>query len=275
MSPISELRQLASGAETGEFVCAGQTAEVHVHLQSGRVAWATSSAARVGLAQLLQDFCALDGKALGEVVRSCQRERRPLGETLVQRGLAAPAQIRAALRAQIEDALATLPGEARTESVFLPRGPRYRSYDLTYTFAFDDLCRRRRRDSAKRLPAIPGPAPAASEQLARRLQALDREQPDVRWIERRHASARGDGQRVPDGTPLESDAELVVVRGGRQSLLGAALDEERVWCGVHPDAIVGAMVPVLRRHLGVASLGKPQAPPAPPTGPARIGGSAF
>ena len=66
MSPISELRQLASGAETGEFVCAGQTAEVHVHLQSGRVAWATSSAARVGLAQLLQDFCALDGKALGE-----------------------------------------------------------------------------------------------------------------------------------------------------------------------------------------------------------------
>ena len=44
--PLTELRELAQRAETGEFICATSALEVHVYLQRGRIAWATMAGSR-------------------------------------------------------------------------------------------------------------------------------------------------------------------------------------------------------------------------------------
>ena len=152
LSPLKHLRLLVQQEATGEWVCASTRAEVHVFLQSGRVAWATSSAAELGFTQHLLEATEVDPASIREVVRACRRERPPFGETLVEWGLATEVEVRNALQAQIRDSLATLPSEG--ETVFLRQGRDYRGYNHDLTFAFDEVWKQRRRhpSSVRRRP---------------------------------------------------------------------------------------------------------------------------
>jgi hypothetical protein len=68
-------------------------------VEHGRVCWAISQRYRIRLIDILiAEQGALSAEQLDEVVALCQRERMPLGETLLARGLSLPALHRALLR---------------------------------------------------------------------------------------------------------------------------------------------------------------------------------
>ncbi|MBX3271221.1 MAG: hypothetical protein KF729_13220 [Sandaracinaceae bacterium] len=258
---LRTLERLARDAATGELVCAAPGAEVHVHLQSGRVAWATSSAARFAFGKYVLERCDLDAHALRELVNECRRDGKPLGETLIAWGVATPDAIRAALREQILDALDTLRSAGPAQTVFLQRGAGYRSYNPAFTFALEELVERRRRPRASepRLPRAPSRPPPPGG-LAARLVELAAEEPEIRWIEHHRDGALM--CRVPDGAPFgdlatparalfAEDVEYAVVRGPAQTLIGVATPDGggSVFCGVDPEVVLGAMVTVLRERL--------------------------
>src|SRR5690242_4483859 len=97
----TDLADWVKSGASGEFICASSALEVHVHLQLGRVAWATDSRHAFVFTRHLQEHAALTKEQFREVLEECRRNHLPLGETLVRWGLATLAQVRAALRHQI------------------------------------------------------------------------------------------------------------------------------------------------------------------------------
>ncbi len=278
---IATLERLAREQATGELVCAAANAEVHVHLQAGRVAWATSSAARFAFGKYVLERCDLDAEALKELVAECRREHKPLGETLIEWGVASTEAVRAALREQIVDALATLRQAGPTQTVFLQRGAGYRSYNPTFTFALEEVVQRRRRTRAseQRMPRRSSHPPPMG--VAARLLDLAGQEPEIRWLE--HHVGGSPTCRVPDGTApagihelghalFSGDVDYAVVRGGAENLIGVSLPNGggSVWCGVDPSVVLGAMVTALRERLATERPAR-NSLPAATLGPIHVG----
>ncbi|OFX23182.1 MAG: hypothetical protein A2V77_11475 [Anaeromyxobacter sp. RBG_16_69_14] len=138
-SPLSQLLGLADSAASGEFVCEIDGAEAHVFLQSGRIAWASDSRHPRAFTQHLKEHAGLDAGSLEEAIAEARRSHVPIGETLVAWKLATKEQVRAALRYQIDLALAVIEQpSAAAKAVFLPR-PQYSKLDVQLTFAVQEL----------------------------------------------------------------------------------------------------------------------------------------
>ena len=70
----------------------------------------------------------------------------------------------------------------------------------------------------------------------------------------------GQLRALPEQHPLRPelpcaslDASLVVLRGDRQQVVALCAAGTSAWCGAAPDALLGALVPMLRRRLGIAA----------------------
>lgn len=133
------LEALARARATGELVCAAPDLEVHVYLQRGRVAWATTSAAPLVFRRELCERAQIELAAFREVVEECRRTQRPLGETIVSWGLASTEDVRRCLASQIRRSLASLADRPDVDAVFLTRGQRFHEYDLALTFELADV----------------------------------------------------------------------------------------------------------------------------------------
>ncbi len=265
------LRRLCEEAATGELVCATEHAEVHVHLQEGRIAWATSSAARFAFTRYLREQCDIDTEVIRALLLECQRERKPLGETLVDWGIATAEQVRAGLSTQIVEALDALRADEHAQCVFLQKGRGYHRYSQAFTFPLGAVFPKRRRPhrASQRMPALSSRPPAPS--LNAVLADLVADELDVRWVEL-HREGRVE-LRLPDGEPiglhefeqlLGAGADFIAVRGGPNNLIGVYVTsaQRSVWCGVDPDVVLNAMISTLRERLQRPSIARASIPGA-------------
>ncbi len=136
---LEQLVDLAERGASGEFVCSCSNAEVHVYLQSGRIAWASDSRHRRAFTQHLKEHARLDEASIEAVVAECRRSKRPIGETLMAWNLATRDEVRAAIRHQMMLALQFF--QLRCEdshALFLER-TQYQKYDPNLTFHLSEL----------------------------------------------------------------------------------------------------------------------------------------
>ena len=281
---LGTLGRLCAEAATGELICATEDAEVHVHLQEGRVAWATSSNARFAFARHVVEECGIDKDALRELVLECQRERKPLGETLIEWGLATQEQVRSALQQQVRDALATLPTDGSAATVFLRRGDGYAKYDRELTFALEEVAAHPTTRKVQRVSAFPPrlssrPPPGA---LSSALELLVADEAEIHWAEQ-----HTDGQvvvRAPRGTEprgveliaahaFRGEVDFVAIRSEQEGLLGFHIDGARgsVMCGLSPDTVLGAVLALVRERLASHARNRPSLPGGS-LGPAHMAG---
>ncbi|HEX7622443.1 MAG TPA: hypothetical protein VF400_02650, partial [Anaeromyxobacteraceae bacterium] len=103
----------------------------------GRVAWANDCRHQRAFTAHLREQAGVDAAAIEEAVLDCRTTHSPIGETLIQRGIATEEQVRSALRHQIHLALhiGECRGEGKTE--FQPRD--YARYDARFTFKVEEL----------------------------------------------------------------------------------------------------------------------------------------
>ncbi len=137
--PLEALARHVAARATGELICVGDGLEVHVFLQSGRVAWGTTTADRFVFRRHLLSRYKVDEHDLQAALAESQRSRRPMGETLVAWGLLTAEQIREGLRAQLVSTLESLERCQGEHPLFLPRGANYATYDAQFTFELEEL----------------------------------------------------------------------------------------------------------------------------------------
>ncbi|MBX3261291.1 MAG: hypothetical protein KF782_16520 [Labilithrix sp.] len=254
-SPLDTLRAIAERGGTGEFICASSTVEVHVYLQRGRLAWATDSEHPFAFTRHLQRSSQIDGESFRDILDSCRRERRPLGETLVSWGVATWDEVRDALRHQLALALAVLRGGGPAQTLFLDRTEQFAKYEPRLTFDVAEMLADHEGSSraAPRTDAGEGARSAPRGSLAGRLlDAAD----GILWAQTL------DGTNVAESAPepaerarFETDivrgtvldgAELVTLRAPEGTLAGVALDASRsLWCRLTTEATVGAAISAL------------------------------
>jgi hypothetical protein len=260
-APLRTLGDLVQKRTSGEFICASASAEVHVFLQRGRVAWATDSQHPFAFTRYLQTSAGIDADGFRDILDSCKRERRPLGETLVAWGLVTREEIRAALRHQLELALTALRHGGAAQTLFLDRTRQFEHYDESLTFALDELlsgatvedggATSSRRRAPSQQPPSTGPRSAPS--LARRLFELT---DDIRWAEVLEGTTRIESEPDPHETlrfsaeivesTLRDEAEVAIFRLPEGLLAGIALPGSRsLWCRLAPESTVGAAAAAL------------------------------
>jgi hypothetical protein len=137
-SALAQLADLAARGANGELVCSTAGGEIHVFLQRGRIAWASSTSQRRAFTEHLKRITGVDDELLDAVVVECSRTRRPIGEGLIAWKVATAEQVRASLHHQIRMALASAAREPRAGTLFLERA-HYCRYDSALTFALDDV----------------------------------------------------------------------------------------------------------------------------------------
>ncbi len=135
---LAQLHDLEQRGASGEFVCSCSTAEVHVYMQGGRIAWARDSLHRRAFTEHLKEHAGLDQASVEEVLAECRRTRRPLGETLVSWKLATRDQVRAAIRHQMVQALNMVEDADPCRALFLERAED-KQYDPQLTFQLSEL----------------------------------------------------------------------------------------------------------------------------------------
>lgn len=270
--PLETLSELATGKASGELICASSDVEVHVYFQRGRIAWATDSGHPLAFTKRLLDTARVDIEVFREILESCRREKRPLGETLVTWGVASREQVRAALKHQIDLAMTALFAAGPVQTLFLNRSSQFAAYDASLTFALGEVTGGpiepevvtsvSRTTLRERVEEDVAPERVARPGLAARLQASV----GAEWIEvlddRRvveslplHSSASRLSTMLIDAT-IEDGAELVALRNGEGTLGGAALSDGRsIWCMAAVETTIGELV------AGLASIAN-EAPPA-------------
>lgn len=257
-----DLAELARREMSGELICASSAVEVHVHIQGGRVAWATDSRHAFAFTRHLQDHAALSKELFRDVLEECRRSRLPLGETLIAWGLVTDAQVREALRYQIRCALTELSKLRQAQHVFLGRAKAYQQYASEFTFELSEF--------AAELAS--GQRPSSSAPAGGLVREIREAVSDVTWIEVL------DGELVTDQDPpgihsrvpipvleltLLDGAELVTLRSARGTLVGVSLRGKRtLWCRVAVDSTFGSAVSALSAVGGFDT----SAPPTPRQG---------
>lgn len=243
MTAIRELKALCEKKASGEYIAASDSVEVHIYLQSGRLAWGTSSRTPTSFRDHLAAQCGISAETLNELVSECRRARTPLGEAFIARGLLNRAQVTQALKAQVVAAVGSLEAsDART--MFLPRPSSYAEYDAALTFGLGDVLAD---------PALPPKVrgPSAPELVSQLLH----EAPWLQWVE--YVSQTGARTRSPKGgvgvddrmaaLTLGAGADLVVLRRTDETMLGVALDDGTLWAALDAPARLGQATPAFSR----------------------------
>jgi hypothetical protein len=260
-TPPETLRALVGRQASGELICAAESVEVHVYLQRGRIAWATDSDHPFAFTRHLQQTAGLDAEGFRDILESCKREKRPLGETLVDWGLVTQEQIREALQHQLDLALAALHALESGQTVFLDRTAQFAQYNETLTFSLEEL------PSSAQMATLE-PAPPSSRPLtlppsrngdgpgAGSARALLDSADGMLWAEVL------DGTKCIEAAPEASSrprfpaeivtrtlldgAEFVAIRHPEGTLAGATLSSSQsIWCRLAPHATVGAAASAL------------------------------
>lgn len=151
-SAVAQLADLAARRACGELVCSSSADEIHVYLQEGRIAWASSKRQRHAFTSHLKETTGADDESIEAVVSECGRTHRPFGEALVSWKIATAEQVRASLRHQIRTALESVAKAEDARTLFLER-ERYR-YDEVLTFPLAEVL------PGAPAAAAPRPAPA-------------------------------------------------------------------------------------------------------------------
>lgn len=264
----AQLAELIANRESGELICVSDTTEVHVHLQAGRIAWATDSKHAFVFTRELQEQAAISKEQFREVLEECRRSRLPVGETLIAWGLASLEQVRSALRFQIACALRELAKIGQGQTIFLRRSQGYQTYAAALTFDARELSQELVDEFGER---------ERETRVARGLVSEVRAAvSDVSWIE-----VLVDEKVVEQDPPapkphipaslvkltLLDGAEMVTFRSTRGTLVGAALGGGRtIWCRVAMDSTFGSVVSALSglgrgdQRGSLAGAGAPDGP---------------
>jgi hypothetical protein len=133
-----ELAELAARGASGELVCSTGGGEIHVFLQGGRIAWASSTSERRAFTDHLKRITGADDEVIEAIVSECRRTRRPIGEGLIASKVATAEQVRASLHHQIRMALASAAREPEARTLFLERA-HYCRYDRALTFPLAEV----------------------------------------------------------------------------------------------------------------------------------------
>ncbi len=250
---LDVLLALAAREATGELICASESGEVHVYLQRGRLAWATDSEHPFAFTRHLQEMTGIDTESFRDILDSCRRERRPLGETLVSWGVTTAEDVRAALRHQIELALGVLRADVPAQTLFIDRTRQFADYASDLTFDVRELTSGDGEQEGTRGTRTVPPAPKdvsmppASRHARRLLESVE----GLLWAELferttviESAPEPAQSERFPrtviEQTLLDG-ADLVALRGPEGTLAGVALGSSRsLWCRLAADATVGA-----------------------------------
>lgn len=228
--PHALLRRLCAEKATGELIAAGDSVEVHLYLQAGRVAWGTTTEARFVFRRHLVEHCGVDGQVLQDALAGCQRTRRPLGEALVSSGVVSSAQVREGLRAQVKASIDSLARCSPSQMLFLRRGEHFLSYDQSLTFDLDGL------------------EAAGAIDAGELLRMLQRAEPSLSWAT--VVSDRGEVVAQVGGEPLQStveltrrlatDIELVAVRSSEGNVVGGSIRPGlSIWAGLAREHAIG------------------------------------
>jgi len=249
---LTHLTELVKRGASGEFICASSTLEVHVHLQLGRLAWATDSRHAFVFTRHLQEHAQLTKDQFREVLDECRRNHLPLGETLILWGLATLSQVRAALRHQIAFALTELSKATGGQQVFLERVEGYKRYASELTFELSEF--------DEELNPEPESGVTGSATPQGLLRQIRDAVSDVAWIELLEGESvvdqdpPGSAQRVLPPVPrltLRDGAELVTLRSARGALVGVSLRGGRtLWCRVGVDSTFASAVSALSAVAG-------------------------
>lgn len=265
---LVRLRALAAAAASGELICAGDAIEVHVYLQRGRIAWATDSSHPFAFASHLQEAAQIDTETFRQVVEECRRERLPLGETIVEWGLASWDAVRASLAHQIALALAILAAAAGAQTLFLERAY---AYSERLTFALDDVLAPGV-ESPPEPPAVAATPGVSARQLRTAIDGLS-------WVEAHGPDEVVDAEprdvrHVPDAlvrATLRDGATFAAIRGPRSSIVGVTTPARTVWVGLSHDVMFGIAVSELLAALGVSDPARERIAPRTSSAPWTIG----
>lgn len=245
--PVDELQRLSRESANGELICAAAQVEIHVFLQTGRVAWATDSRHPFAFASHLQAIARIDPDTLRQVVEECRRERLPLGETLVEWGLATWDGVRTALAHQISLAVSQLAALDVAQTLFLERG--FRDYNEKLTFAVGDFI-----GAAPTSAPESALAPAASPSAVptNRAQQLRASIEGLSWVEvlENDRLVDGDPACPSSRVPLDlvrmtilDDCDFVAIRSARSSIVGMSMARPcSIWCRLSAESNFGAVV---------------------------------
>jgi hypothetical protein len=264
MPALERLRSLQTEEASGEFIAAAGDLEVHVFLQRGRVAWATSSRARQTFREYLSHECGVSQERITEALERCRELRANIGEALVALSIATAEQVKAALRAQVATALAQLQQSRVPHVLFLRRERAFASYDPQLTFALGEVLSPR--------PEAPGPSAPQVDLVPAAHRAL----PQLRWVE--HVVDGALARRAPNGPSSGSPAwhaatiatgvQQVLIRQAGSLTLGVRLEGGRssLW-GRLDDGLAPGAAQEAFMALGEASPppGEPRRRDGPPT----------
>lgn len=252
VSPLSELRRLTERNSNGEFVCANSSVEIHVYLQAGRLVWATDSKHPFAFGRHLERTTRVDDVSFRRIVERCRRDKLPLGEALVDSGLATFDEVRTSLAFQVRQAIELLGSLDAMRCIFLERS--YAEYNPQLTFSISEFVIE---DSNAPPPAREQARHASdgeSESLARQLRDAIA---SVSWVEIlagdavQDASPLGTGQqRTPQGVinaSLQDGADFVAIRSSGGNLVGLSLPGENrsLFCHLGAGSSLGAVLSTL------------------------------
>lgn len=244
-TPGQFVLRLAREEASGELIVVDDSTQVHVFLEQGRFAWATSSSGPLAFSHYLVERGGVDRRRFAEAVERARRQGLRLGELLVGEGLATAAQIRAALLEQLAAAFRTLPSGSEVRAVFLPTAEDASPYARELTFELEEL--------APVLATVGAESPEAL------LAGLARDLPEARWIQIFWNGAPVVSRSLEPATALpaslagfadlalEQRARLCVVRSLSFLLYGMALDGPgtSAWCALPGEIKLGLVHRVL------------------------------
>ncbi len=120
-SPLAQVLQLCARGATGEVVGVAGNLEVLISLQGGRLAWATSNTERRLFTRVLLETTRLRTEVVDALDEAGSRQRGQLAQALVLQGHASMAQVRTALRVELETVLEVLRRAPQVHTLFVPR----------------------------------------------------------------------------------------------------------------------------------------------------------
>lgn len=267
LDPLAELRELVRDSKSGEYVCVSAEDEAHIFLQRGRIAWGADTLHPYAFSRFLKEQGGVPEARLSEIIEQCAKRHSPIGERLIQCGLATEDLVCRALRHQIDRAMETLVALSNPRAVFLTR--RFREYRRDLTFELDSFFPPRPRRVAD-LDAVGTPANLLSR--------LSRLMPELSWAQilkgkkvvERAFAGEADG-KVPDGLVDVMEGQqldVTIIRSSSGAMVGVGIPGSAgtsLWCEVGGGAALGGAVARIWTLLGLNLLiPPPQDKPSPP-----------